>query len=146
MIGKFGVPPASIPDWLALVGDSADGFPGIPGWGAKSAATVLARFGHLEAIPADPAELGLPAARAARLVESLRAGREDADLFLRLATLRLDVPLELGLSELEWRGVRPGFSRPTRRNWTSRRRGRPASWRACGRAAKTPIFSSVWRR
>ena len=95
VIGKFGVPPASIPDWLALVGDSADGFPGIPGWGAKSAAAVLARFGHLGAIPDDPAELGLPAARAARLVESLRAGRADAELFLRLATLRLDVPLEL---------------------------------------------------
>ncbi len=110
VIGKFGVPPASIPDWLALVGDSADGFPGIPGWGAKSAAAVLARFGHLGAIPDDPAELGLPAARAARLVESLRAGRADAELFLRLATLRLDVPLELEPAELEWRGVRPGFS------------------------------------
>ncbi len=110
VIGKFGVPPASIPDWLALVGDSADGFPGIPGWGAKSAAAVLARFGHLEAIPDDPAALGLPAARAARLVESLRAGREDAELFLRLATLRLDVPLELDVAELEWRGVRPGFA------------------------------------
>ena len=110
VIGKFGVPPASIPDWLALVGDSADGFPGIPGWGAKSAATVLARYGHLGAIPADPAQLGLPAARAARLVESLRAGREDADLFLRLAMLRLDVPLELDVAGLEWRGVRPGFA------------------------------------
>ena len=107
---KFGVQPASIPDWLALVGDSADGFPGIPGWGAKSAATVLARFGHLGAIPDDPAELGLPAARAARLVESLRAGRADADLFLRLATLRLDVPLEEDVADLEWRGVRPGFA------------------------------------
>jgi len=104
---KFGVQPASIPDWLALVGDSADGF---PGWGAKSAATVLARFGHLGAIPDDPAELGLPAARAARLVESLRAGRADADLFLRLATLRLDVPLEEDVADLEWRGVRPGFA------------------------------------
>ncbi len=110
VIGKFGVPPASIPDWLALVGDSADGFPGIPGWGAKSSATVLARFGHLGAIPEDPAELGLPAARADRLVESLRAGRADAELFLRLATLRLDVPLELDVAELEWRGVRPGFA------------------------------------
>jgi 5'-3' exonuclease len=110
VIGKFGVPPASIPDWLALVGDSADGFPGISGWGAKSAATVLARYGHLGAIPDDPAQLGLPAARAARLVESLRAGREDADLFLRLATLRLDVPLEVDVAGLEWRGIRPGFS------------------------------------
>jgi 5'-3' exonuclease len=108
--GKFGVPPASIPDWLALVGDAADGFPGIPGWGAKSAAAVLARYGHLEAIPDDPAELGLPTARAARLVESLRAGGDDARLFLRLATLRLDVQLEEGVADLEWRGVRPGFA------------------------------------
>ena len=110
VIGKFGVPPASIPDWLALVGDSADGFPGLPGWGAKSAAVVLARFGHLEAIPDDPVALGLPVARAARLLESLRAGHGDALLFLRLATLRLDVPLEEDLADLEWRGVRPGFA------------------------------------
>ena len=107
---KYGVPPASIPDWLALVGDAADGYPGIPGWGAKSAAAVLARFGHLGAIPDDPAELGLPVARAARLLESLRAGRDDAELFLRLATLRLDVPLEEEVADLEWRGVRPGFA------------------------------------
>ncbi len=107
---KFGVAPASIPDWLALVGDSADGFPGIPGWGAKSAATVLARYRHLDAIPDDPAELGLPAARAARLVESLRAGRDDADLFLRLATLRLDAPIEQEVADLEWRGVAPDFA------------------------------------
>jgi 5'-3' exonuclease len=110
VIRKFGVPPPSIPDWLALVGDSADGFPGIPGWGAKSASSVLARFGHLEAIPEDPAELGLPQARAARLVESLTAGRDAARLFLRLATLRLDVPLDQTVADLEWRGVRPGFA------------------------------------
>ena len=107
---KFGVSPASIPDWLALVGDSADGFPGLSGWGAKSAAAVLARFGHLQAIPEDPAELGLPAARAVRLVESLRAGRDDALLYLRLATLRLDVPLDEDVGDLEWRGVRPDFA------------------------------------
>ena len=110
VIRKFGVPPGSIPDWLALVGDSADGFPGIPGWGAKSAATVLARFGNLEAIPDDPAELGLPAARAARLIESLQAGRDDARLYLRLATLRLDVPLDEGVADLEWRGAGPDFA------------------------------------
>lgn len=110
VVRKFGVPPASIPDWLALVGDSADGFPGIAGWGAKSAAAVLARFGHIAAIPDDPAQLALPAARATRLVESLRAGREDAELFLRLATLRLDVPLEEEVADLEWRGVLPGFA------------------------------------
>jgi 5'-3' exonuclease len=107
---KFGVLPASIPDWLALVGDSADGFPGLPGWGAKSAAAVLARFGHISAIPDDPTELGLPAARATRLVASLQAGRGDAELFLRLATLRLDVPLDEDVADLEWRGVRPGFA------------------------------------
>jgi 5'-3' exonuclease len=110
VIRKFGVPPSSIPDWLALVGDAADGFPGIPGWGAKSAAAVLARFGHIESIPADPSAFGLPAARAARLVESLGTGRADAQLFLRLATLRLDVPLDEGVADLEWRGVRPDFA------------------------------------
>jgi 5'-3' exonuclease len=110
VVARFGVPPASIPDWLALVGDAADGFPGIAGWGAKSAALVLARFGRIAAIPDDPAELGLPRARAARLVESLRAGRADAELFLRLATLRLDVPLRETVADLEWRGVRPGFA------------------------------------
>jgi 5'-3' exonuclease len=107
--GKFGVPPASIPDWLALVGDSADGFPGLSGWGAKTAAAVLSRFGHIDDIPDDPALLGVPLGRAVRLLESLRAGRADAELYLRLATLRLDVPLEEELAALEWRGARPEF-------------------------------------
>jgi 5'-3' exonuclease len=102
--GKFGVRPLSIPDWLALVGDASDGYPGIPGWGAKSAAAVLGRFGHLEAIPQDPAELGLPPGRATRLLESLAARRDEAVLYRRLATLRDDVPLEEGLADLEWRG------------------------------------------
>ena len=135
VIAKFGVSPASIPDWLALVGDAADGFPGIPGWGAKSAAAVLARFGHLEAIPEDPAELGLPAARAARLVESLRAGRDDASLFLRLATLRLDVPIEEDLADLEWRGAQDDFAELCTalgddRPRAARRGGRRPRWRA----------------
>jgi 5'-3' exonuclease len=107
--GKFGVPPASIPDWLALVGDAADGFPGIPGWGAKSAAAVLARFGRLEAIPDDPAQLGLSPGRAARLVESLEGHREEALLYRRLATLREDVPLAESLADLEWHGPAPDF-------------------------------------
>ncbi|HTX69776.1 MAG TPA: 5'-3' exonuclease H3TH domain-containing protein [Thermoleophilia bacterium] len=106
---KFGVRPVSIPDWLALVGDAADGFPGIPGWGAKTAAAVLSRFGHIGGIPDDPAELGLPAGRAAHLLESLRAGRADAELFLTLATLRTDVPLGEDIWDLEWRGPRPEF-------------------------------------
>jgi 5'-3' exonuclease len=104
---KYGVLPASIPDWLALVGDSADGFPGIPAWGAKSAAAVLSKFEHLEAIPEDTLQWGLPAGRALRLAENLRVHREEAFLFRRLATLRRDVPLEQNLGDLEWRGARP---------------------------------------
>jgi 5'-3' exonuclease len=105
VVAKFGVPPASIPDWLALVGDSSDGFPGIPGWGAKSASAVLARFGRLEDIPDDPAALGLPAGRAAKLVASLRAGRDDARLFRVLATLRTDAPVAESLADLAWKGA-----------------------------------------
>ena len=87
VIAKFGVPPASIPDYLALVGDSADGYPGLPGWGAKSAAAVLARFGHLESIPADPREWHVNVASAGRLAVTLAAERERAMLFRTLATL-----------------------------------------------------------
>jgi len=105
VIAKFGVAPASIPDWLALVGDTADGYPGVPGWGAKSAAAVLARFGHLESIPEDTSAWGLPPTRALRLTESLRTHREDALLFRRLATLRLDAPVTEELGELEWKGA-----------------------------------------
>jgi 5'-3' exonuclease len=106
--GKYGVAPASIPDWLALVGDSADGFPGIPGWGEKSAATVLARFAHLEAIPKDPLTWGL-GGRAAKLSDALRAQWDNAVLFRTLAMLRNDVPLKINLADLEWRGARPGL-------------------------------------
>ena len=76
VIKKFGIRPHSIPDWLPLVGDTADGYPGIPTWGAKSASAVLSQFDHLESIPEDPRQLGLPLGRAARLVESLRAHRQ----------------------------------------------------------------------
>ncbi len=91
--GKFGVPPVSIPDYLALVGDSADGYPGIAGWGAKSSAAVLARFQHLEAIPSDCQEWGVKVANARTLAERLVAGREQVFLFRRLATLRTDIAL-----------------------------------------------------
>jgi 5'-3' exonuclease len=101
---KFGVRPASIPDYLALVGDSADGYPGIPGWGAKSAASVLARYGHIEAVPQDPAEWGL-GNRAIRLAESLKTHPEEVLLYRRLSTLRRDVPLRENVSDLEWRGA-----------------------------------------
>jgi 5'-3' exonuclease len=102
---KFGVSPASIPDWLALVGDSADGFPGLPGWGEKSASAVLARWEHLESIPARPASWEVSVRGAERLAATLRERMDDALLFRRLATLRLDVPLPESLEQLRWRGV-----------------------------------------
>jgi 5'-3' exonuclease len=105
VVEKFGVRPQSIPDWLGLVGDAADGFPGIPGWGEKSAAAVLAKYVHLEAIPADPHTWGLSASRAARLAESLTQHRAEALLFRTLATLREDVPLQETLADLEWQGA-----------------------------------------
>jgi 5'-3' exonuclease len=101
---KFGVAPASIPDWLALVGDSADGYPGIPRWGAKSAATVLAMYSHLEAIPTAVADWRIEVRGADALAASLAAHREDALLFRELATLRTDVPLTESLPALRWRG------------------------------------------
>jgi len=108
---RFGVAPASIPDYLALVGDSADGFPGLAGWGAKSAATVLARWGSIDAIPDDQARWDVSVRGAARLAGSLREGRDLAALFLDLATLRADAPgvLTGGLDALAWDGPREGF-------------------------------------
>jgi 5'-3' exonuclease len=104
IIAKFGVPPASIPDYLALVGDAADGFPGLPGWGAKSAATVLARYGHIEAIPPDPRDWDVRVTSAAKLAETLRRDRELAALFRTLATLRTDIALFDDVEELRWSG------------------------------------------
>ena len=106
VIEKYGVPPASIPDWLGLVGDSADGFPGVPAWGAKSATAILSRYEHIEAIPDDHLQWGLTPGRARRLAENLEAHKEDAYLFRRLATLRSDVPIAEGLEDLAWRGAR----------------------------------------
>jgi 5'-3' exonuclease len=103
---KFGVCPQSIPDWLALVGDAADGYPGIPGWGAKTASALLARYEHLEAIPTDPQQWGLAAGRAARLADSLAQRQGEALLYRQLATLRDDVPLHEKLGDLEWQGAR----------------------------------------
>jgi len=105
VVDKYGVRPASIPDWLALVGDSADGYPGISGWGAKSAAAVLSRYEHLESIPEDPRVWGFGPARALRLAESLRTHMEEAILYRRLATLRVDAPIQEKLDDLEWRGA-----------------------------------------
>jgi 5'-3' exonuclease len=105
VLAKYGVGPASIPDWLALVGDAADGYPGLVGWGPKSASAVLSRYEHLEAIPDDPTQWGLDAGRAQRLAERLRAHEEDVRLYRRLATLRYDVPLQERVADLEWRGA-----------------------------------------
>ncbi len=106
VVARFGVLPSSIPDWLALVGDSADGIPGVPGWGEKSASVVLARYEKLEAIPDDPARWDVAVRGRDRLAGSLRAHPEEARLYRTLATLRTDVPLAEGLSALEWRGAR----------------------------------------
>ncbi len=105
VIARFGVPPASIPDWLALVGDTADGIPGIPGWGEKTTGTVLSRYLTIDAIPDDPTRWGLELRGKERLAAALRERREDAALYRRLATLRTDVPLAEGLADLEWRGA-----------------------------------------
>jgi 5'-3' exonuclease len=102
---KFGVGPASIPDWLALVGDSADGFPGVPRWGEKSSSTVLGAYEHLERIPDDAREWSVKVRGADSLATSLREHRDDALLFRRLATLRFDVPLAESLADLRWRGA-----------------------------------------
>ncbi|HEX9188785.1 MAG TPA: 5'-3' exonuclease H3TH domain-containing protein [Vicinamibacteria bacterium] len=109
VVERFGVPPSAIPDWLALVGDSADGIPGVPGWGEKSASAALARYGRLEAIPDDAAAWDVAVRGRDRLAASLRAHREPAALYRRLATLRTDVPLAEGLADLEWRGAEPGL-------------------------------------
>jgi 5'-3' exonuclease len=106
VIGKFGVPPASIPDWLALVGDSADGYPGVPRWGSKSAAAILSAYGHLEAIPDRESEWRVPVRGAAALAASLREHRDEVYLYRRLATLRVDVPLSEQLDDLRSLGAR----------------------------------------
>ena len=108
VVEKYGVSPQSMPDWLALVGDSADGYPGIPGWGAKSASAVLARYKHMEKIPDDPGKWvvdSISAGRAASLAESLSQRREDALLYKQLATVREDVPLAEKLNDLKWQGA-----------------------------------------
>ena len=105
VVEKFGVHPESIPDYLALVGDTADGVPGLPGWGAKSSSTVLARFPRLEMIPDDAADWDLTLRGASKLAAILAENRDLAYLYRELTTLRLDVPLEESLDDLEWKGV-----------------------------------------
>ncbi len=110
VVERFGVRPASIPDWLALVGDTADGIPGIPGWGEQSAGAVLRAYERLEAIPDEPHGWTVEVRGRERLAASLAQRREEAGLYRRLATLCREVPLTERLVDLEWRGPRPGFS------------------------------------
>jgi 5'-3' exonuclease len=107
---KFGLSPASIPDWLALVGDSADGYPGLPGWGAKSASAVLARYEHLERIPARAAEWDVSLRGAEKLAATLTEQRERAELFRTLAKLRADAPIGVDVDGLRWLGPRADFA------------------------------------
>jgi len=110
VVARFGVGPASIPDYLALVGDSADGFPGVPGWGEKASGAVLGRYVHLEKIPANSTQWEVPVRGAARLAAALAEHRELALLFRTLATLRTDVPVFATVEDLRWRGPRPEFA------------------------------------
>jgi len=110
VVKKFGVTPESIPDYLALVGDAADGYPGLPGWGAKSTAAILAKFIHLESIPEDWREWQVNAAQASALAHTLREERDRALLFRTLATLRTDIPLFEDVDQLRWNGPTPAFA------------------------------------
>lgn len=107
---KFGVPPASIPDYLALTGDTADGYPGLPGWGPKSAASVLSAYGHLEAIPPRAEDWTVSVRGASRLAATLAEYRPQAELFKQLATLRLDAPVFDSVDAIRWAGPTPAFA------------------------------------
>ena len=130
VVARFGVGPASIPDYLALVGDSADGFPGVPGWGEKASATILGRYVHLEKIPASNAQWEVPVRGAARLASALQENRELALLFRTLATLRTDIPVFTSVDELRWRGPKPEFDA------VAKQLGVPGLW---DRARRVPL-------
>ncbi len=104
VVEKFGVRPESIPDYLGLVGDTADGFPGLPGWGAKSSSRVLARYGHLEQIPLSAGQWDITVRGGAKLAQTLASHLDDAFLFRKIATLALDAPVSKSVAELRWRG------------------------------------------
>ncbi len=125
-----GIAPESIPDWLALVGDTADGIPGIAGFGEKTAAAILARYGHLEQIPADPAAWDVPIRSKDRLAAALAEGRENALLYRKVATLVRDVPLKESLADLEWKGVpRAEWNALCDRLGVTTLRSSPTRWR-----------------
>jgi 5'-3' exonuclease len=110
VVARFGVAPASIPDYLALVGDSSDGYPGLPGWGAKSAAAVLARYHHLEQIPEDWRTWGVNASSPGRLARVLAESRDEVFLFRTLAMLRTDIDVFENVDDLRWQGPTPAFA------------------------------------
>src|ERR1017187_6428443 len=136
VILKFGVSPESIPDYLALVGDSADGYPGLRGWGAKSSAAVLGKFGHLESIPHDWREWRVRAANASTLADTLNRERDRALLFRRLATLRTDVPLFEDVDQLRWNGPTPTFDEIAARLDAARTEARRTSVRRAPNAQR----------
>jgi 5'-3' exonuclease len=131
VVARFGVGPASIPDYLALVGDSADGFPGIAGWGEKASGAVLGRYVHLERIPVSHMQWEVPVRGAARLAAVLQENRDLAMLFRTLATLRTDVSVFETVDDLEWRGPTPAFQE------LAGRLGMPGLWDRAQRATKS---------
>jgi 5'-3' exonuclease len=140
VIKKFGVAPKSIPDYLALVGDSADGYPGLRGWGAKSSAAVLGKFGHLESIPAEWREWRVNVANASALADTLKRDHDLALLFRTLATLRTDVPLFQDLQDLRWNGPTPEFDEVAARLDSARTESRrTAAGRASSRKSATTM-------
>jgi 5'-3' exonuclease len=143
VIQKFGVSPESIPDYLALVGDAADGYPGLPGWGAKSSAAVLAKFVHLESIPLDYRQWHVNAANASALAATLARERERALLFRTLATLRTDIPLFEDVEQLRWHGPTPVFAALAAR-LDAARTGTKTS--TASRSAGAPVLKSRARR
>ncbi|MGD0213417.1 MAG: 5'-3' exonuclease H3TH domain-containing protein [Terriglobales bacterium] len=142
VIQKYGVSPASIPDYLALVGDAADGYPGLKGWGAKSSASVLAKFGHIESIPTDWREWQVNVTSASALAATLARDRERALLFRTLATLRTDIPLFDDVDELHWNGPKATFTDLAARLDAAITQPR----RATGRSSGVPIRGSAAER
>jgi 5'-3' exonuclease len=138
VIGKYGISPESIPDYLALVGDAADGYPGLAGWGAKSSSAVLAKFSHLESIPKDYRDWRVNVVNASALADTLSQEWDCAVLFRRLATLRTDIPLFADVEELQWNGPRPGFDELASRLDAAKTEGRRRVAQRSGMAVATP--------
>jgi len=142
VVQKFGVSPASIPDYLALVGDAADGYPGLPGWGVTSSAAVLAKFVHLESIPMDCREWRVNATNASALADTLCRERDRALLFRTLATLRTDIALFEDVQQLRWKGPAPAFTALAARLDAALTETR----RPSRRSLSSPILGSATRR